>query len=960
MDRSSTTGRIVDVDTNPPAATGIVSLVDDDELQIVDERFAHPVPNATVNREIVDVDSMRPLVDVSRPSNFHNADVAIVVDCDEITPVPQSSDGLRNDEIAIVEASVPVQAPKATSCGACAESLPRDALILSRCRHSLCVSCGVRCIVEGASLDFDAPLSATKLRAVPMCVVSRCRAPMSVTDTYNALAPSSVDNHFRDASDAFLVWAEADEESNAIAGPSHIIIPEFTADMATPTFQGDFTERDEDVFGDDFAGAYGPLWLWDKDFFNSGGAAGRWMCAACGDYHSSSIILDGTETKEIDLEYEFSIPDPPLFPHCAYARALGVMESIQRLSQVEENGEKPETKPKNTGKGRSKRYRTAKSVQSSKRRRTTGFAKGTGYAGRSGAEWKGTSAKILAKTARVDAATAFWLARIRCFIVRTDAAPVDSWPCFMRILLRNCKLTEHLSKILINESIMDVGERVPVYVTALRVVAALNDSPSLRHLVGEPCENGRSIASLINSLSNQAALLSAGAGNSVLDARTKLLIKQIRKSIRGIKRHNLLHETYRQNGLELRVSMNPNDYHSLTGPGKHSNREIVGVDNDGEITEENKKRYLDVMKEMQFATVPGLASASSFRSEATKASTSNVGRGQAMRRIVSEVSSLFSSLPLSWSSTILIRVDEDRYDFLRACVLGPEDTPYDSGVFLFDIFLPCTYPQSPPLFKLLTTGGGQVRFNPNLYANGKVCLSLLGTWSGPSWTPASTLLQVLVSIQSLILVPEPFFNEPGLEKQMGTACGKKQSNSYNSTVRCNTARYAILDALRHPYNEFKVAIHAHFRLKRRAVEKVMHNWFDSLKAELALESKAKASPSGSSGAGKSSAPEFGEPSSLATLVQTASAGKVDNVASAFLNGISPVMLGLEGALANFSNMPSAISPAQALSASTDIHAHLESLHRSNGRIPSTSAMLKIVEDIKVELDKLDQANANSV
>ena len=35
-------------------------------------------------------------------------------------------------------------------------------------------------------------------------------------------------------------------------------------------------------------------------------------------------------------------------------------------------------------------------------------------------------------------------------------------------------------------------------------------------------------------------------------------------------------------------------------------------------------------------------------------------------------------------------------------------------------------PISSPRVKLLTTGGGQVRFNPNLYANGKVCLSLLG------------------------------------------------------------------------------------------------------------------------------------------------------------------------------------------------------------------------------------------
>ena len=77
------------------------------------------------------------------------------------------------------------------------------------------------------------------------------------------------------------------------------------------------------------------------------------------------------------------------------------------------------------------------------------------------------------------------------------------------------------------------------------------------------------------------------------------------------------------------------------------------------------------------------------------------------------------------------------------------------------------YPSKPPAVQLMTTGAGSVRFNPNLYDTGKVCLSLLGTWSGPGWDPkVSTLLQVLVSIQSLILVPDPYFNEPGYERDM--------------------------------------------------------------------------------------------------------------------------------------------------------------------------------------------------
>jgi hypothetical protein len=49
--------------------------------------------------------------------------------------------------------------------------------------------------------------------------------------------------------------------------------------------------------------------------------------------------------------------------------------------------------------------------------------------------------------------------------------------------------------------------------------------------------------------------------------------------------------------------------------------------------------------------------------------------------------------------------------------------------FTFDLYLPPQYPDVPPKVQFLTTGGGHVRFNPNLYSDGKVCLSILGTWA---------------------------------------------------------------------------------------------------------------------------------------------------------------------------------------------------------------------------------------
>lgn len=73
----------------------------------------------------------------------------------------------------------------------------------------------------------------------------------------------------------------------------------------------------------------------------------------------------------------------------------------------------------------------------------------------------------------------------------------------------------------------------------------------------------------------------------------------------------------------------------------------------------------------------------------------------------------------------------------------------------YDFIVITRYPEVPPLINIATTGSNTVRFNPNLYANGKVCLSILNTWRGRAeemWSPQCTLLQVLVSIQSLIMV----------------------------------------------------------------------------------------------------------------------------------------------------------------------------------------------------------------
>lgn len=88
-------------------------------------------------------------------------------------------------------------------------------------------------------------------------------------------------------------------------------------------------------------------------------------------------------------------------------------------------------------------------------------------------------------------------------------------------------------------------------------------------------------------------------------------------------------------------------------------------------------------------------------------------------------------------------------------IRGPEKTPYEDGLFLFDFQLSPNYPNEPPLCHYISYCSD--RLNPNLYEDGKVCVSLLGTWSGKGtelWSSSSNLLQVIISIQgkSILLI----------------------------------------------------------------------------------------------------------------------------------------------------------------------------------------------------------------
>ncbi|KAL4253632.1 hypothetical protein ABKN59_003427 [Abortiporus biennis] len=272
-------------------------------------------------------------------------------------------------------------------------------------------------------------------------------------------------------------------------------------------------------------------------------------------------------------------------------------------------------------------------------------------------------------------------------------------------------------------------------------------------------------------------------------------------------------------------STNSHSQDNGKGKGKGKNRDpLIALENAyAEAWEKSSFKYVILSQTNHSGTLDY----SSFNYAQQLTSTQNATRNPKDRlHLIKELAVLATSLPMG----IWMRLDEVRNDAIKVMIAGPEGTPYENGLFEFDLFIPLEYPIRPPLMHLRTTGQGRIRFNPNLYSNGKVCLSLLGTWAGrpeEMWAPyKSTLLQVLVSIQSMILVDMPWFNEPG----RGQANPSSQaSKTYNNEIAAQTTRWAIVEWLKdeHKNGIWADVIKSHFTLRAHKILQTLQLWSQS-------------------------------------------------------------------------------------------------------------------------------------
>ncbi|BEI82407.1 hypothetical protein CcaverHIS002_0302750 [Cutaneotrichosporon cavernicola] len=114
-------------------------------------------------------------------------------------------------------------------------------------------------------------------------------------------------------------------------------------------------------------------------------------------------------------------------------------------------------------------------------------------------------------------------------------------------------------------------------------------------------------------------------------------------------------------------------------------------------------------------------------------------------------------------------VSEDNMLEWEALIQGPEDTPYEGGVFAAKLTFPPDYPLNP--FKMVFD---PPLLHPNIYPSGAVCISILHPpgddplryeSASERWSPVQGVRSVLLSVLSMLA-------EPNIESGADVECCK--------------------------------------------------------------------------------------------------------------------------------------------------------------------------------------------
>lgn len=127
---------------------------------------------------------------------------------------------------------------------------------------------------------------------------------------------------------------------------------------------------------------------------------------------------------------------------------------------------------------------------------------------------------------------------------------------------------------------------------------------------------------------------------------------------------------------------------------------------------------------------------------------------------------------------ILIGLRNNNIRTWVASITGPHDTPYYGGCFIMHIDFPENYPDSRPIFKMITP-----IFHVNISSSGEVCLDILRA----SYKPENKVGYMISCIIVLLTIPNPAnaFNFTAKELY------KKDKDAYENEARRLTMEHAM-------------------------------------------------------------------------------------------------------------------------------------------------------------------------
>lgn len=144
------------------------------------------------------------------------------------------------------------------------------------------------------------------------------------------------------------------------------------------------------------------------------------------------------------------------------------------------------------------------------------------------------------------------------------------------------------------------------------------------------------------------------------------------------------------------------------------------------------------------------------------------------RRLTKELAE-FEKNPPDWCTVGSV---DDNLMHWNAMVAGPENTPYEGGVFTIDLQFPNEYPFKAPKVRFLTRV-----YHPNVKsASGEICADMINE----NWGPTLNVMYCLSAIKQMLEQPDgdnPL--EPEIAKQL-----QDNKAEFENTARQWTQHYA--------------------------------------------------------------------------------------------------------------------------------------------------------------------------